>query len=172
MFYIIERKYVGPNQTDAQYCDAHTVLIQSVPGRTNSSHEERTEGWLGTTNEWAEHAHGEYETLEAARAAVEEKFGKCRESDLTWEDPDTAVELYRVGEYEPMSREATGDWIYGGLRADVTAKTTDEQLEELIAEYEAAANDEGCTLDSDAIDMAREYRDERIAERDERDDDE
>lgn len=165
MYYIIERDYVGPNPD--QHADDHTVLIQNVPGRTNSSHEERTEGWLGTTNDWAEYARGEYETIEEARKAIEARFGPCRETPPVWENDDTAVELYRVGQYEPMCRETTADWIYSGLQSDVTADTTDEQLEALIDEWESACNDEGYTLDSRAIDMARAYRDERNAERDE-----
>lgn len=167
-FYVIEREYVGPNQD--QHCDDHTVVIQNVPGRTNSSHEERTEGWLGTTNDWAVHAHGEYETIEAARAAIAEKFGKCRETPPVWEDDDTCIETYLVGEFAQMSREETGDWIYSGLKSEVTADTTNEQIDALIKEWEGECNSEGYTLDSRADDMARAYRDELIAERDEDDD--
>lgn len=170
MFYIIETNYVGPNQD--QHCDADLVRIQTEPGRTNSSHKERTEGWLGTTNDWAEYAHGEYDTIEEARAAVEEQFGPCREREIGTDpfndDPDgCVVAVFKIGQYEQMSREATGDWIYEGLRAEVTADTTDEQIEQLIEKWEAECNSEGYTLDGRAEDMAREYRDERIAARDE-----
>ena len=173
MFYIIETNYVGPNSD--QHADADEVRIQTEPGRTNSSHQERTEGWLGTTNDWAQYARGEYETEDAARAAIEELFGECREravgSDPVNDDPDgCVVAVFKVGKYEPMSREWTAGWITPGLQSDVTADTTDEQLEALIEEWEGACNGEGYTLDSRAIDMAREYRDELIASRDEQDD--
>lgn len=169
MFYLIETNYVGPNQD--QNADADAVRIQTKPGRTNSSHEERTEGWLGTTNDWAEYARGKYETEEAARAAIEDLFGECREVELEACIDDGVVAAFRLGKFEPMNREATENWIYSGLKCDVTADTTDEQLETLIEEWEAQCNSEGYTLDGSAIDMAREYRDERIAKRDEQDDD-
>lgn len=168
MFYIIETNYVGPNPD--QHTDADEVRIQTEPGRTNSSHQERTEGWLGTTNDWAEYACGEYETEEAARAAVEERFGECREcaSDPFSVDPDrSVVAVFKLGKHESMSYEWTADWIYSGLQSDVTADTTDEQLEALIKEWEGECNSEGYSLHPRALDMAREYRDERIAARDE-----
>jgi hypothetical protein len=172
MLYIIEREYVGPNQ-DQHADDGHYIIIQNVPGRTNSSHEERTDGWLGTTNDWAEYARGEYETIEAAHAAIEARFGTCRldaDNDEVRYDDDVA-EVWRVGEFAQMSREETSDWIYSGLQADVTADTTDERLEALIEEYEAEIRSEGYTLDARAIDMAKEYRDELIEKRDEAEDD-
>lgn len=169
MFYLIETNYAGPSPD--QNADADEVRIQTEPGRTNLSHEERTEGWLGTTNDWAAYARGEYETEQAARAAIEDLYGECREVELEAYMDDGVVAVFKLGKYEPMNREATGNWIYSGLECDVTADTTDEQLEALIEEYEAQCNSEGCTLDGSAIDMAREYRDERIAERDEQDDD-
>lgn len=130
MFYLIETNYVGPNQD--QNADADAVRIQTKPGRTNSSHEERTEGWLGTTNDWAEYARGKYETEEAARAAIEDLFGECREVELEACIDDGVVAAFRLGKFEPMNREATENWIYSGLKCDVTADTTDEQLETLI----------------------------------------
>lgn len=173
MFYIIETNYVGPNKD--QHVDADEVRIQTEPGRTNSSRQERTDGWLGTTNDWAEVAHGEYETEEEAREAIEERFGECREravgSDPVNDDPDgCVVAVFKIGKFEKMSREWTADWINPGLQSDVTADTTDEELEALIEEWEGECNGEGYTLDSRAIDMAREYRDELIALRDEEDD--
>lgn len=170
MFYIIETNYVGPNQD--QNADADEVRIQTEPGRTNSSNQERTEGWLGTTNDWAEYARGEYETEQEARAAVAELFGECREreigSDPFNDDPDGCViAAFKIGKYEPMSLEWTSDWIQSGLKADVTADTTDEQLKTLVGEWEGECNSEGYTLHSRAIDMARAYRDELIETRDE-----
>lgn len=167
MFYIIEREFVGPDQE--QHPDGTEIRIQTVPGRTNSSHEERTSGWLGTTNDWSEHAHGDYATLEEARAAIEERFGVCRERELEMMDfvaDDTVVAAFRPGLYQPMSRAATADWIFSGLKDCVTADTTDDDIADLINEWELAVNEEGCTLDDSAEDMARKYRDELIAERD------
>src|SRR5256885_2081753 len=80
MYYVIESKYVGPNQDQSQYCDVDTIGIFTAPGKTNSSREVRLEGWLGTTNDWSEYAHGEYESVEAAEAAIREKWGHTRDT--------------------------------------------------------------------------------------------
>lgn len=174
MFYIIETKYVGPNHD--QNVDADTVEITTVPAETNSSHEVRTEGWCGTTNDWSVYAHGEYETLEAAKKAVKEIFGEVRDCDSERHDfggyDTAAVEVYKPGKFSPMSRQETADWAHDGMRSDITADTTDEQIAELVAEYEGYANSDGCTLDGDLEDMMIRYRDDKRAEREEDQDDE
>lgn len=153
MYYIIETNYVGPNQTQDQYVDVDKIEISTSPAITNSSHEERTEGWCGTTDGWAVYAHGEYATIEEARAAITEKFGEVRDSnangDILESEDEDVVETYKPGKYAPMSSQATADWAYEGIQSDIGADTSDERIDELVAEYEAAANTNGYTLDSD-----------------------
>lgn len=173
MYYVIETSYVGPNQTDDRYCDVNKIEIRTSPAITNMSREERTEGWCGTTNDWAVYAHGEYATIDAARAAIAEKFGEVRDSDPdcdAFELPpysDDIVEIFRPGKYAPMGRQATANWAYEGIQADVGADTTDERIAELVAEYEGEANTAGYTLDSDLEDFMKKRRQEL---RDERED--
>jgi len=75
MYYLIANKYVGPNVDDR---DANArgnrdyYTIQTEPGTTNLSGEERTSGWLGTTGDWSETAMGEFETEAEAREAIPE----------------------------------------------------------------------------------------------------
>lgn len=153
MYYIIETKYVGPNQTQDQYVDVDKIEISTSPAITNSSHEERTEGWCGTTNDWAVYAHGEYATIEEARAAITDKFGEVRDSDANGNNFESGyedvVETYKPGQYAPMSSQATADWAYEGILSDIEADTTDERIAELVSWYEAEANSNGYTLDSD-----------------------
>lgn len=153
MYYIIETKYVGPNQTQDRYVDVDKIEISTSPAITNSSHEKRIEGWCGTTNDWTVFAHGEYATVEEARAAITEKFGEVRDSDAnggSFESYDEdVVETYKPGKYAPMSSQATADWAYEGIQEGIEAETTDERIAELVAEYEAEANSYGYTLDSD-----------------------
>lgn len=165
MYYVIETKYVGPNQLQDQYTDVDTIAISTTPAITNSSHEERTQGWCGTTNDWAVYAHGEYATLEEARAAIAQEFGDVR-SDETADD-ENVVELYKPGKYAPMSREATEDWTFDGIQESIDADTTDERIAELVAEFEEIANGEGYTLDSDLDDLMKARRQELQDERDE-----
>ncbi len=172
MYYLIEREYVGPNPYDTQYVDADEIIITTEPAKTNSSHEVRTEGWCGTTNDWAIYAHGEYETLEDARAAVTEKFGETRLQEIgDYDALENIVEKYKQGKYIPMSSEETADWAYQGIQTDVTAETTDEEIESLVSLYQADAHAQGFELDSDLDDFMRnrrqELRDERSQAEDE-----
>lgn len=161
MYYLVERNYVGPNPYDTQFVDADELYITTVPARTNSSKEIRTEGWCGTTNDWAVYAHGEYETIEKAREAIAEKFGETRiQEQGEYDEPENVFERYKLGKYVPMSREETADWAHDGIQADITADTTDEEIDVLVSEYEANAREQGYTLDSDLEDFMKERRQE------------
>ena len=164
MYYVIETKYVGPNRAQDQHVDADKIEISTSPAITNSSHEERAEGWCGTTNDWAVYAHGEYASLEEARTAITVKFGEVRDSDANGDsfetDEEDVVETYKPGKYAPMSSQATANWAYEGIQSDVEAETTDARIAELVAEYEAEANSNGYTLDSDLKRFMQERRQE------------
>ena len=164
MYYIIETNYVGPNQTEDQYVDVDTIEISTSPAITNSSHEQRTEGWCGTTNDWAVYACGEYDTIEEARAAITDKFGEVRDSNANGDsfesDDENVIETYKPGKYALMSSQDTADWTYEGIRSDIEATTTDERISELVAEYESEANSNGYTLDSDLEGFMQERRQE------------
>jgi hypothetical protein len=124
-YYIIEEEWVGPH--DEQHDDAHTYIITTDTPVTNMSREKRTEGWLGTSSNWSAHAHGEFDSVEAAVAKVEELL----EGDYR-KDEDTnpgEVAVYRVGKYQPWGRDATRDWI-STAPDKVPADTTDAQIEE------------------------------------------
>jgi hypothetical protein len=168
MYYVIETNYVGPNPS--QNLDADTIEIATEPARTNSSHEVRLDGWCGTTNDWAVYAHGEFVTIEEARAAIAEKFGDVRDCtpDDSKFDAESVVEVCRRGRYAPMNAAQTVDWCCEGLREDVSADTTDERIAALVDEYEDAANGEGYTLDESALsEYITEHRDELRDEREE-----
>ena len=162
MYYIIENNYVGP--ANEQITDLDNVVISTTAAKTNCSQEEKTEGWCGTTNDWAIYAHGEYDTIEEARAAITDKFGAVRDTDPNGErydsDDEDVVETYLPGKYAPMSSESTAYWAYEGIQSDIEADTTDERIAELVAEYEAEANSNGYTLDSDLEDFMQERRQE------------
>lgn len=163
MFYVIENKYTGPNQDQDQYADVDTVVISSAPAVTNSSNEERTEGWCGTTNDWAVYAHGEFETIEAARAAIAEKFGDVRDRDANGDDfesmDDDVVEVFKPGKYEMMCKEAVIAWSYETANAEITAETTDEEIAGMIDEYESEANSFGSSCADHIEDVLIEFRD-------------
>jgi len=72
-YYPVKRIYLDTKQKREwpEYADFDRVEIRDYPQRTNGSHEIRTRGWLGTTNQVAEHALGEFGTLAEAEAAVQ-----------------------------------------------------------------------------------------------------
>ena len=164
MYYVIETNCIGPNRTQDRYVDVDTIEIRTSPAITNSSHEECTEGWCGTTNDWAVYAHGEYTTVEEARAAITEKFGEVRDSDVNGDSFESCnedvVEIYKQGKYVPMSSQATSEWTYEAIQSDIEAETTDARIDALVDEYEAKANSNGRTLHSDLEDFMKERRQE------------
>lgn len=151
MYYIIETVYVGPNQRSDEYCDADTVVISTLPARTNRSFEIRIEGWCGTTGGWATYAYGEYDTLEDARAAVVDIFGAVRKDESEWPRDSDEVERYKKGEYEPVGMQTTADIVWPGIKVDITADSSDEEISRLVDAYEADANREGMTLMLDVV---------------------
>ncbi|NLY57954.1 MAG: hypothetical protein GX071_05445, partial [Gammaproteobacteria bacterium] len=126
----------------------------------------KTQGWCGTTNDWCVNAHGEYTTLEEAEAAVKEIFDDVRPYEDEEAD-DSVVKAYKPGLYIQMSEEDTGDWCYKEIQEKVTLVMTDVQIEDLIAELEEAANEEGYTLSGALPDMIAERLDDLLEEAEE-----
>ena len=157
-YYVIETNYVGPNDL----YDPDTIGIYTRPAYGNMSQQPVVDGWAGTTNDWATYAHGEFGTLEDARAKVEEMYPDRREVDVLQQDED-CVELWKLGKYAIMTREDTADWLYEAMCA-LTGKESDEELKEIIENAESNVNDEGCTLHSDAFGILSDERDRVNAE--------
>lgn len=167
-YYVLSSEYVGPNLSDR--CNSHTVHITTEPGRTNMSNEVRVDGWLGTSNDWAAYAHGEYDSIESARAAVIEMLGENHRLIDNDEYDESVVETYAASKYVEWDADNSITWCYESRR-EITADTTDERIAEIVAECEEYANDEGNTLDTDAVEeMLTEHRDELRAEANESDD--
>nr|WP_319776016.1 hypothetical protein [uncultured Sphaerochaeta sp.] len=154
--YIIEENYVGPNQD--QHIDDDVIKISTDPARKNMSKEICLDGWCGTTDDWAVYARGEYESVEAAREHIKETYKDAREIDDFYDEGGLIKAVYKPGKYEPLCKEATGNFIYDSLKESVNASTTDAEISALVDDWEAAAHEEGYTL-TGAYDMAVAYRD-------------
>ena len=157
-YYIVTTEYAGPNPREN--LDADRIEIRTEPGITNASHEVRTEGGLGQTNDWSLHAHGEYATLDDALDAVDRLWPEHREAENVGYE-DTIVQTFRPGRYAPIGHD--------GLNTDefVDAESTDEQIAENAALLEEWANDEDCTYVGGIeglIELLTERRAELIAE--------
>jgi hypothetical protein len=151
-YYLIERE-----QVLAPY--RHTVSIQTVSACNNMSGAERLNGWCGTTNDIAVHAHGEYNTIDGARAAMYERFGSMHLINDDCSDPDV-VEEYGIGKYPVMDEDATEDFCYDGMRDDIHGNTTDAEIADLVETYREAARQEvGCELSPLIEAILTAYRD-------------
>jgi len=73
-YYLLRTRDVAPRSPE--YPDDTTYRISTIPGRTNQSGEVVTNGWLGTTGDVAEYADGEYDSYEAALAAIPDGFDR------------------------------------------------------------------------------------------------
>ena len=169
-YYVVECEYVGADN-DRHHND-HTYEITTTPPRTNSSHEICTDGWLGTTNDWSRTAHDAFETEADAREAVQDLLTAegYREQDLaSHRVADGTVAVYLVGRHEAMDAEASQTWVYDTLNG-IKAQTTDDQIESMVDEAEEEANQEGLTLNQEAVrEMLTEQRDKLVAEAKEED---
>ncbi len=70
------------------------IIIQNEPGRTNMSHEPRTTGWLGSTNNVNRYAHGQFHDEQAARAFVASEWLAAVEIEMgDRNNPDATAEF-------------------------------------------------------------------------------
>ncbi|PSK81585.1 hypothetical protein CLV79_11553 [Limimaricola soesokkakensis] len=163
MFYIVVHEYVGPNPSEK--VDEDIIYITRQPALTNRSREPRITGWCGSSNDTSITAHGAYRTRKAALKAIAERWGETREVTLPFEDSEVAA--FRPGAYTPMTWCETQAWLYESLDREITADTSDAELEALEENFEAEANTEGYTLYRDRellTDWLAEYRDELRAD--------
>lgn len=178
MFYVIETQYVGPNSLDSQHIDSHVFEVATQPAMTNSSHDVCTEGWCGTTNDSSVYAHGEYHSQQAAEEWITQHLSESgyREDELDQpaeqhmdDAQDGIVARYRPVRYEPMTAEATKDWVFEALD-EVAADTSDQAVADLVAMLQESSRTEiNAELDEDTVREAinerqQELRDEQDAE--------
>jgi hypothetical protein len=168
MYYVLEWKYVGPDPE--QHINEHALLITSVPGRKNQSGEECTSGWLGTTNDWAEYAHGEFASLENARQAVagvagEDGYRAASQEDNPLSDlDDSIVEEYRVGALPYLTSSESKEYALAAAQDEVTSVTDDEDLDRIADEIcRDIRENTGREPNCDAIrNLAEEIRGEKL----------
>lgn len=167
MFYVTSIEYVGPNLD--KRLNSKIFSVKTAPGRTNMSHEPLVSGWLGTSNDWYAYAHGEFDTLDAARQYVETSVGGLRRV----EEPDELgdeefIEAWHGSQFEEMSEESSERWCYDWMLFEVSAETSDEEILKAVAEAGAEANAEGFSLHTEAVrKMFTGYRNRKKEEADE-----
>jgi|SRR5690625_509905 len=169
-YYIVAHNYVGPNQNDDQYFDIDDIKICTKPATTNMSGEIRTEGWCGTTDDWSVHAHGEYDSLDAARDAIVKMFGVVRRVDTDLTDIGTdwyyesvgMVEAYKEGEFAYCTVDKTHELIYESVVNDIDEHTSDDVIDVLVKEYTEDLNENGYAPHASLRDILIDYRDKCV----------
>ena len=71
MYYVVETSYIGPCMYQDDYADIDTVEIRTEPLRYDNGEICVVDQCQPAVNDFVEIAHGEYETIEEARAAIE-----------------------------------------------------------------------------------------------------
>jgi hypothetical protein len=127
--------------------ETRTYTIRTTCPTTNMSGEELDNGWLGTTNDIWRYAHGAFDTIEAARALIQEKMPGAEQ--LGNDDPESDDEIWG---HDPESLWLAADWLGNstddeiGLHAGMTATEVDALATEI--EAEAAEHDSIIITDS------------------------
>jgi hypothetical protein len=163
MYYIISHKYVGPNNKDSKgniIGDSETRVITTSPPLTNQSHEKKVSGWLGTTNDIASYAHGEFSTVELALQALKDDgFTSPVESDeedaiSEWQTESASRDNWDVKDWlDSMTTEQIAS-EYG-----ITANSSNDELEISSEKIEKEAENENINIYG-AFDYFSEIRDE------------
>ncbi len=156
-FYVISIEDIGPNAEPLN----EEIVIQTVPGRTNQSNEERIEGWLGTTNDIHYEAHGEYDSLESAIKFIKSKWPGFSEIET---DENDESEIRRFKDIREVW--TVDDWLNDWKKSNIEAETTNNQIEKFMLEIENEADEQNIYIDGSIIDYLTEYRDSlRITEK-------
>ena len=155
-YYVVEVNWTGPYQNTQRYIDYDRYEVTTEPPR-NTSGNIQLSGWLGTNDDVASYAHGEYESQTAAEYAIVRMLdGECRRHD----EVDAAMELgvvalYRPGRYSPMSDDVLGDYIFRTIETDDVfvndGMITQEQMAILVNDLRTLLHANGCDASEDRI---------------------
>jgi hypothetical protein len=153
-YYITITEYVGPNERDA-YGRRHRSLLRigTEPPRTNMSREVQTRGWLGTTNDWASYAHGEYDTLEEAMESAQRSWKTFvlddEDEGVYLLDDPSLVAVLGMGDADPWSVVDAEDWLTEPklLYDDIRQDPSDEGIARLAERLTEEAKGDGITVD-------------------------
>jgi len=167
MCWVVSTTNIGPNlMTNGDENGKHPIfdetieIVSEIP-KTNLSHEERDEGWLGSTNDYSSDAHGGFASVESARTYIVEYMG-----GRLIEDMDLLREEYSPEDYENMEIYTTAEFDTYYSVADwfdtdrpAVEGLTDEEIEKLAEKEELSANKEGIGLLGDIEEYLIELRD-------------
>ncbi|WP_419627309.1 hypothetical protein [Thiolapillus sp.] len=108
-YYIVEKRYIGPNPRDVKHIDFNRFEVTTKP--PNESKGLVLRGWLGTYDNVDLYAYGIFDSLAAAEWAIEAllsgEFRRDPDDDL----PPDVLAVYRRGRYAPITDDALLQWL-------------------------------------------------------------
>jgi hypothetical protein len=174
-YYLLKTYYIGPKLNDIEHHrdTCGYMIIQTEPPVDASTGEEVTDGRMCGVNDRGYTAHGEYDTIEAARAAAIRLGYSAPVSNGDNDDEIDYIDMFGMtDDLEPVAVEVytttTGaktawdidDYLYDYRKSTITATTTDEEIKKLSGECEADANRENIYINGDVSEFLTAYRDE------------
>lgn len=145
-YYLISTEWTGADR--AEHVNGDRIIISREPLRGNGNGRPVvTDGWAGTTNDTASYAHGAYDTLEAARAALRAEWPDAVAVDWERDDDPDAVEVYRPDPLEHLGADGTLAWVSDAMPASLTAG----EVPGLVQEWADIARADGLVLDTRAL---------------------
>ena len=146
MYYVIESKTMAGACNYDELGNNTVVRIQDRPGLTNMGNRPLVEGWLGTTNNVHEQAHGEFADLAAAEAYVAEHWPHHVHTDD--EPAHSAGEGSAMVYFDGRDYWEAGDWLQFCNSDDigVTAHATDEEIVTLADKLAKEAETENTVI--------------------------
>jgi len=137
-YYLISSEYAG---TDAEG-ESQIMRIETKPGVTNLGRKIKINGWLGMSDSMVKYAHGEFDSLEAARKEANEQgfTDKPADDTMTYLDPGSHIEELVKPEYN-MYIVDIEEWLQDNTIANliVTSKATDLDVKTIARELEESA---------------------------------
>ena len=160
MFYVIDHLNL---ETQEAWSD-----IRTKPGRKNMSGEAAEVGWLGTTGCAVASAQGAFATIEEARQRIEDQTEGSkieRDHDVSpWEmDQLGVVERWRPA-LRAMNITEAQVWADQIMRMEITANSTERDIDAFVRDRESDAAAEGLILPRMFRAAVVEHRDECVAE--------
>lgn len=153
MYYLVTATYIGPNQMERTLKEEllDVAYIQTSPGITNQSHEERASGWLGTTSDWDSTAQGAFASIHAAMEHAESLGYDSQISPGDYRARGIAAAentIVLVAQDDTLAQwDAEEYWYDSRDELGVTADMDETALHRLANRLDAKArHDDGCVV--------------------------
>lgn len=139
------RMSVGDENGKNPIFDEIIEIMDEIP-KSNLSHEEKTNGWLGQTNDYSEYAHGGFASVESARTYIKKYMGGRLIPEELLESYKENKEIYTTAKFDYDKYYFATDYFEDD-EPNVEG-LSDNEIENLAEKLKTEANNEGyCIVD-------------------------